>query len=438
MRVKIEKTGINGEGIGYINRKPVFVSGALQQEEVDIDVVENNKTYAIAKLNKVLKASENRIEPRCKIQSRCGGCPMMVASYEHQLQAKYDILRQTLIKYAQVNPRLMKKVVANPVEFGYRNQFKLPFGLNRDRQLVTGMYRPNSNYFIEVEKCLVHDKDLEAMRVKILKVLNKHRQKPYDFHQKRGLRTLIVRGFDHKYQVTIVSGEHPFEQAMIDDLMAIEGIVSLWQSVNTLKKTPELFGPKVSLVAGERLLDFKFNDLKLQLLPRSFFQLNTVQAANLYSCVSNLVGENNDLIVEAYSGIGAISLYLKDKAKEIIGIESIKDAVVNANANARANNANHVSFICADAADKLDYISRKRNIDVLVVDPPRLGLDENMLSVIMKSKIKEIVYISCNPATLGKNLAVLKQRYDIQTVIPFDMFSQTAQIETVVKLVRKR
>lgn len=436
MRVTIEKCGINGEGIGYINRKPVFVPGALVSEIVDIDVVENMKTYAIGKVNKVIKQSEERIHPKCYVQSRCGACPLMIAKYPAQLQAKQDILKQTLIKYAQVNPRLVKKVVANPVPFGYRNQFKLPFH-TEERVLMTGMYKPNSNYFIEVEECLVHHQSLEKVRKQILEVLNKYKLRAYDYHQKKGLRTLIVRGFEGNFQVTLVTGEHPIAQPIIDDLMEIPGIVSLWQSVNVLKRTPEIFGPKVTLLAGERYLPFEFDGLKLNLSPRSFFQLNTEQAKNLYRTVDSLITGKKDLIVEAYSGIGAISLYLHNKAERLIGIESIKDAVVNANQNARENGVKNVEFICADAADKLDYISRKNSIDVLIVDPPRTGLDENMLSVIMKSKIKEIIYVSCNPATLGKNLAVLKQRYDVETVIPFDMFSQTAQIESITKLVRK-
>ena len=146
---------------------------------------------------------------------------------------------------------------------------------------------------------------------------------------------------------------------------------------------------------------------------------------------------HNDLIVEAYSGIGAISLYVRDKAKRIIGVESIKDAVVNANANAKRNHAEHVSFLCADAADKCAYLAKKYQIDTLIVDPPRSGLDDAMLACLLRSKIKNIIYISCNPATLGKNLAVLRERYTVKRIVPFDMFPQTQHVESVVLIVRK-
>ena len=190
-------------------------------------------------------------------------------------------------------------------------------------------------------------------------------------------------------------------------------------------------------LAGETHLPLELDGMKLEISPRSFFQLNTKQAVKLYRTIASMVGDNKNLIVEAYSGIGAISLYLKDKAKEIIGIESIKDAVVNANKNAKLNNCEHISFICDDAANKLTYLSKKRNIDVLVVDPPRSGLDDAMLSCILKSKIKEIIYVSCNPATLGKNLAVLSSRYEVEKIQPVDMFPHTPHVESVVSLKRK-
>lgn len=436
MKVTIMKTGINGEGIGYIDRTPVFVPGALVDEIVDIDITEKNKRYMHGKVNRILKKSEYRKDAACPLQHICGGCPFMIVDYKKQLDYKYDILRQSLIKYAQVNPRLLEKVLPSDQITGYRNQCKLPCAME-DGRLSTGMYIPNSNYFAEVPNCIVHEKGLEKLRKAILAVLNKHRLKAYDYHQKAGIRSLILRGFDGSYQCTIVSGEHPLAAEVIEELMQLEGLISLWQSYNTIKKTPEIFGPKMIHLAGEKLLQVSFDGLQLSLSPRSFFQLHTQQAQQLYRAIKRLVPEKNKLIVEAYSGVGAISLYIKDKADEIIGIESIKDAVVNANANAKQNGAEHVSFLCADAADKLTYLSKTRSIDTLIVDPPRSGLDDEMLSCILKSKIKNIIYVSCNPATLGKNLAILQDRYVVKKVIPLDMFPNTPHIESITLLVRK-
>ena len=437
MKVRIEKMGINGEGIGYINRKPVFVPEVLIGEEAEVEVDDNFKTYAVGRSKKLYTFSDERITPKCNIQRRCGACPLMITNYKNQCAIKFDGLKQSLIKYAQVNPRLIQPMMTNNLAFNYRNQFKLPFSMNEERQLTTGMYQPNSNYFNEVEKCIIHERDLERVRLDILKILNNYQSRSYDYHQKRGFRSLVVRGFDENYQVTLVTGEEILSPTMIEALMKIRGVVSLWQSVNTIKKTPEIFGPKMVLLAGERYLPLKIKDLKLNVSPRSFFQLNTTQAVKLYECIADMIPANQKLIVEAYSGIGGISMFIKDKATEIIGIESVKDAVVNANANAKENKADNVTFVCADAADKTTYYSKNRTIDVLVVDPPRSGLDDAMLDCIMKSKIKTIIYVSCNPATLGKNLAILRERYDVKTVQPIDMFSQTAHIESVVQLQRR-
>ena len=436
MKVTIKKMGINGEGIGYIDRLPVFVPGALCGEEVDIQVVEKNGRYAKGKIVKILRRSDKRVRPICEIQRRCGACPYMVSEYEEQLRYKREDLRQSLIKYAQINPRLIEDIVPSAHTLFYRNQFKLPCAME-DGELVNGMYMPNSNIFVPMKTCYVHEKELEIMRRRILKVLNRYHVRAYDWHQKRGLRYLIVRGFDNKFQCTLVSGEENFDEEMIRDLMNLEGMTSLWQSYQTSKKAVELFGSKMILLGGERHLMLDLNGLKLPISPRSFFQLNTQQAKAMYECIASMVEGHKERIVEAYSGIGGISMYLKDKADEVIGIEIIKDAVLNARQSARENGIGNVQFVCADAADKLLYLSKKNSIDLLVVDPPRSGLDDAMLAVILRSKIREIIYVSCNPSTLAKNLAVLSERYKVKRIVPFDMVPNTAKVETIVKLERK-
>lgn len=433
MKVTIKKTGINGEGIGYIDRMPVFVPQALIGEEVEIRIVDKQKRYATAELLRVVKSSKNRIRPKCFIQNTCGACPLMIARYPVQLEYKQDLLKQSLIKYAQIDPRKVARVKASEDVFGYRNQFKLPCAMEEGR-LVSGLFMPNSNYFIDVKKCWIHEDGLERVRMDIMHVLNTHGCVSYNPHDKKGIRNLVVRGFDNRYQCTIVTGNDELDERLISDLMRIKGLTSLWQSIHTIKKTPEVFGNKMMHLAGETSLAMELDGLKLQISPRSFFQLNSKQAVQLYRTIASMVKEDNELIVEAYSGIGAISLYLKDKAKEIIGIESIKDAVVNANQNAALNGCEHVSFLCDDAANKLTYLSKKRSIDVLVVDPPRSGLDDAMLDCILRSKIKNIIYVSCNPATLGKNLAVLSSRYNVDKIQPIDIFPHTPHVETVALL----
>ena len=436
MKIEIVKTGINGEGIGYYNNKPVFVPHVLSGEIADVEIVEQNKGYSIGKAKKIIQSSSKRVQPKCKVQKSCGACPLMIADYEKQCEMKTEILKQSLIKYAHVDPKLIQPILKSEKIFGYRNQCKLPFGME-DRELVTGMYIPNSNYFNGIEHCIIHEEGIERVRKQLLAILNQFKFKAYDFHQKKGLRSLVIRAMQDNYQITLVGGEHEIPQACIEAIMQIEGVVSFWQSVLTQKKSVDIFGNKMILLAGSKTLDFKFKEFEMQLSPRSFFQLNTKQAEKLYDVIASMVPVHTNLLVEAYSGIGGISLTLHDKAKEIIGIESIKDAVVNANMIAEKNKLDHVKFVCDDAAYKLEYYAKKRQIDVLVVDPPRSGLDEMMLSTILKSKIKNIIYVSCNSATLGKNLAVLSERYQVKKIQPVDMFPQTQHVETIVLLQRE-
>ena len=435
MKVEIIKSGINGEGIGYIDKKPVFIPNALVGEVVEVTIKEKMGSYMIAQIEKILKKSPQRVTPFCECYRTCKACTLMHANYQEQCHMKEENLKQALRKYANVNSKLVQNILPSREEFYYRNSCKIPFKME-NKKLVCGMYQPNSNYFIPITTCVIHEKEVERVKKEILKILNEEHLQSYDIHTKQGMRTLVIRHIQGKIQVTLVTGEDTLSEIVIQKIMQIEGVISLFQSIHTQKKSADVFGNKMILLAGERYLDFSLFDVNLKLSPRSFFQLNTKSAYTLYDYVKSLVGKV-DLLVECYCGIGGISFALKDQAKRIIGIESVKDAVINANMSAKENHLDHMQFICDDAAHKLEYISKKEKIDCLVVDPPRTGLDDNMIQTLLRSKIKKIVYISCNPATLGKNLAQLNQRYKVEIIQPLDMFPQSAHVETVVLMSKK-
>ena len=414
----------------------MFIPQTLLDEEVEFKVIKKELRHRVGKLEKIIRKSPNRIRPINKQEYATGGFPYMICDYETQVRYKENYLKESLIKYAQVNPKLISKLVKSENIVKYRNQLKLPFAMVENK-LVTGLYQANSNYFTKIDVSSIHEDGLERIRKKVLSILNEDGYIAYNYKTKKGMRSLVIRGLDDKYQVCLITGEDNVSQHTIDKIMNIESIISLSQSVNTEKKTVDLFGKKITVLAGEKYLDFKFNGLTLNVSARSFFQLNTKQAEVLYKLVSDHIPNDNNLIVEAYCGIGAISLLLSKKANEIIGIEEIKDAVTNANLNASINKINNVKFVCADAADKLLYLSKTKMIDTLIVDPPRSGLDENMLACVLRSKIKNVVYVSCNPSTLAKNLSILKERYEIEKVIPIDLFPQTAHVESITILRRK-
>lgn len=434
MKVKIEKCGINGEGIAYYNQKPIFIPNALPQEEVEIKNFENKGKYAFGYVDKLIKLSPHRIRPKCKYQADCGACPMMIADYDHQIELKRENLIQSLLKYSgRFNFELIQKVVTNPSPFGYRNSIKMPF--QKYNFLETGFYKSGTNHFVSIDQCIIHEPLLEKQREAVLKVLNKHKLSEFKAPQLQGLRTLVMRTFDEKTQVTLVSGSDEIAQSVFDEICEIEGIVSAYHSVHSSKKSVELFGKELQLRAGEKFLNFNFADLNLSLLPSAFFQLNPNQARKLFEEVVDQINEKDE-VIDVYCGVGTLSLMMAKKAKTVLGIEVNKDAIFAARANAKLNHIENCNFIARDAAEELSKAKLRHKI--VVVDPPRSGLDESMIDVLVKNPPKKLIYVSCNPSTLAKNLKFLKKVYTIERIQPFDFFSQTPLLETVVVLNRSR
>lgn len=416
--------GINGEAIAYIDRKPIFIDGAFPDEDVEIEYKNSSANFYKTKALRIVKKSEDRIEAKDKNLVKCG-YSLLPLKYEAQLKYKRELLVEALYKYAGIQKDKVSEIIGSEFIYNYRNQCKLPFGY--DGNLYTGLYLSDSNVLVKLDDCIIHDKKLEEVRSKIIKILRKHKIRTYDFKSRLGLRNLVIRCLDNKCQVTLVCGKNEFTQNLIDEIMGIDGVVSLYQNINVNKNSIEIFGSKDILLGGEKCLDFSFNNLEISLLPKSFFQLNSNQASVLYNIVRDNV-ETCDTLVEAYCGVGVMSLMVKDKAKKIIGIENVIDAIESAKINAEKNNIDNVEFICDDAAKALNKINK---VDCLIVDPPRSGLDDEMIKAIINKDIKQLIYVSCNPATLGKNLKELKKYYKTKKIIPLDMFSHTAHVETV-------
>lgn len=436
-KLKIQRWGINGEGIAYKNRKPVFVEGVIPDETAVIEITEENDKYYKGKLKKLIEESPRRRYPVCPIADKCGGCALMHVDYKGQIRAKEKLLREALKKYAGYTGEI-ESMIKNPVPLSYRNACKFPFGLDENGKIITGMYERNSNEFVPVERCIIHSKKLEKVRHEVDAILNRYEMKPYDRETDSGLRNLVLKEFDNQVHIILVTSDMELPAEMVDELLALEDAASVWQSIKEPTDMDfELFGSRMIHLGGEMKMTLNLEGLSLELLPRSFFQLNTAQAQNLYRLVEDWVPENTGLLVEAYSGVGAMSLYAADKADEVIGIEYVEDAVANARDNALANGKENVSFVCGDAGEELEKISEDQNVDALIVDPPRSGLNTRMKEAILKAEPEKIIYVSCNPATLGKDLKDLEEAYTIAKVQPFDMFSQTPQIETAVLLNKK-
>lgn len=437
MQTKIKKWGINGEGIAYVNKKAVFVENAIPGEVVDIEIDQDCDTYARAHATDILEPAPRRRQAPCANWQDCGGCGLMHVDYKGQVRMKEQVLKEALRKYAGYDGEILP-LIKNPNPLAYRNACKLPFG-DADGKTVTGMYRRATNEFVPMERCLIHSKKLEFARMAIHDLVNKYNLHTASQEDPAGLRMLVLKEFDDQVHAVFITGEMELPEAFVQEALEnIPEVASVWQSVKTADDSEiEVFGREVEHLGGQEQMTLTLGDFNLSLLPKSFFQLNTAQAKNLYEWIAARIPSSTGLMVEAYSGVGAISLYAADKADQVIGIESIADAVDNANANARLNSKDNLSFICGDAAAELKTIADDRHVDTLVVDPPRSGLDDAMKEAILEAKPQTLLYISCNPATLGKDLKVLQKEYRITCVQPFDIFSQTPHVETVALLSRK-
>ncbi|MBQ1508260.1 MAG: class I SAM-dependent RNA methyltransferase, partial [Erysipelotrichaceae bacterium] len=299
MKITIEKSGINGEGIGYSEKKPVFVSGALPGETVLVKQVEDHGSYKTAETAKILEASPMRRESPCPYAKDCGSCELICAKPELQLSIKKSLLEEALLKYADIEADV--EVTSCPDEFHYRNSLKLPVG-ERQGRLITGMYRSNSNSLVPIDTCLLHEEILEEVRKKCLEILTEAGHHVYDRKTLTGIRFLHIRSMKGKVQLTVITGHDRLEQDTVKKLSEIPSVVSLWQSVNT-GRGKEIFGHQMIHLAGSKVLQFQVKGLKMKLSPRSFYQMNTYQAVALYDKVLKHIGENEN-VVEAYSGIG--------------------------------------------------------------------------------------------------------------------------------------
>ena len=425
--------GINGEGIGYDHGVPVFIPGALMHETVDVKITQEKEKYKTAKLIRVIRKSKDRVEPECRYCDSCRACTLMHLKYERQLNYKKQTLKQALKKYADID--MPVSVIKNDNIYHYRNKFKLPFGMEKGK-IVTGMYESERGRFVPIEDCIIHEEVLEKVRKQILEIMNKYKLKAYNERTREGYRSLIMRTFNNKIALVFVVGDNTDLEPMLSDLTRIEEVSSIYYSVNTNKKYINALENDLVHVFGKNCLNARINGLKLVFTPKSFFQLNTRQAEVLYDEAVSLIDENDEEVLEAYCGVGVMSLMAARKAKHVTGVEIVPDAIDNAKKNARYNKIDNVDFVVGDSGSVMEEISKEKQLDCLIVDPPRTGLDEKMINSILNSNAKKLIYVSCNPSTLAKNLNVLKEYYNIESIRAIDVFSNTEHVESIVYLAR--
>ncbi|EOU1992386.1 23S rRNA (uracil(1939)-C(5))-methyltransferase RlmD [Clostridium perfringens] len=440
--------GYEGEGIAKIDNKyPIFIEGALKGEKVKVRIVKVNKNFAYGKLMEVLEASEERVNPPCAIYKRCGGCKLQHASYKAQLDFKWDRVKDCVSKIGKLDPSIVKYPLGMENPWRYRNKVQLPIGLING-EVKIGFFAPRSHDIIDMESCLIQDEIGDKVVKLTREWIEKFNIRPYnvdgEYDEKGIVRHIMIRrGFttNEVMVVLVTNGEKlPHKEEFVDLMVKnIPGIKSVIQNINS-KKTNVILGLESKTLWGEDTISDYIGDFRFNISPLSFFQVNPTQTEVLYGKAleyANLTG--NEEVFDAYCGTGTITLFLSQKAKKVYGVEIIPQAIDNAWINAKENKVENVEFFVGESEVVIpDLINKGVKADVVVVDPPRKGCDKKLLDAITNINAKKIVYVSCDPSTLGRDLKVLEENgYKTLEVQPVDMFPNTSHVETVVSLRRK-
>lgn len=433
----------DGSGVAKINGYTLFVPGGLPGEEADVKVIHTKKGYGYGKILEIKKPSPSRVDPPCDIFDRCGGCQLQHLSYEGQLAFKQKQVKDALerlggFKEVKVLPTLG---MDNP--WAYRNKAQVPVA-SRNGEFIAGFYQKRSHDIVDMDHCLITDDAVDEIIQDIKRVAKSSGIEPYDERSHRGtLRHIVVRigRVTGEVMVTLITKtkELPFRKRFIKVLTAkYPQIKSIAHNVNP-KRTNVIYGDETVTIWGRDVIYDQIGAIKFAISARSFFQVNPEQTRVLYEKALEYAALTGDeTVIDAYCGIGTISLFLAQKAGKVYGVEIVPEAIEDAKANATLNNMTNVVFKAGKAEDVIpQWAEEGVRPDVIVVDPPRKGCDEALLRTIIDMKPKRVVYVSCNPSTLARDLRILEDGgYRFSEVQPVDMFPQTTHVECVVLMSR--
>ncbi|MGE7983879.1 23S rRNA (uracil(1939)-C(5))-methyltransferase RlmD [Solibacillus sp. NPDC093137] len=439
--VYIEDLTHDGNGVAKIDGYPLFIQGALPGETAEIHVMKTLKNYGFAKVINILEKSPDRVEAPCVYFSQCGGCQLQHLSYEGQLKWKQNMVANVMKRLGKIDaPVLPVKGMEEP--WHYRNKSQIPFAQNEAGQMVAGFYKTKSHSIVDMERCLIQTGEADVVMADLKRELEILGVRPYDEKSHQGmLRHVVVRKGRATGEVMVVlvtkSKKFPQTSAAIEKIRAlIPNVTSIVQNVNG-EKTNVIFGNDTFTLWGKDTIEDTIGNVRFEISARSFYQVNPVQTEVLYKQAldyAQLTG--NERVIDAYCGIGSISLFLAQKAGHVMGVEIVEQAIEDAKRNAALNGFTNTYFEAGPAEEVIPrWYKEGKEADVLVVDPPRKGCDEALLSTIIEQKPKRVVYVSCNPATLARDLRILEDGgYKTQEVQPVDMFPHTTHCEAVAWL----
>lgn len=440
--LEIEDCGIDGEGIGKADGFTVFVKDAVIGDTVTAKIIKAKKNYGYGRLMEVLKPSPYRVEPKCEFARQCGGCQLQALSYDQQLVFKTNKVKGHLERIGGFTDIPMEPIIGMDELFHYRNKAQFPVGRNKEGKIVTGFYAGRTHNIIENRDCALGVAENKEVLDRVIAHMEKYGIEPYNEATGKGLvRHVLIRYgyFTKEVMVCLIlnGNKIPKEEQLVKSLCEIPGMTSITINVNK-KHSNVILGEEIRLLWGQEYITDRIGDISYQISPLSFYQVNPMQTQKLYAKAleyADLHGE--ETVWDLYCGIGTISLFLAQKAKFVRGVEIVPAAIENAKENAKLNGLENTEFFVGKAEEVLPREYKKNGVyaDVIVVDPPRKGCDETLLETMVEMNPERIVYVSCDSATLARDLKYLCERgYELRKVCPVDQFGMTVHVETVVLL----
>lgn len=448
--VEIEDMGTDGSGIGKLEAFPLFIKDTVIGDRARVRVMKVKKNYGYARLEEILEPSPDRAEALCPVARQCGGCTLQHLRYEKQLEYKYEKVKNCLKRIGGLDDIEDKMEMTLGMEnpFYYRNKAQFPVGKRKDGKIITGFYAGRTHSIIETDHCMIQAKVNDQILPIVKDYMTKNKVEPYDEKNHTGLvRHILTRaGFaTGEVMVCLVlngsAKKLPNAGELVEALCKIPGMTSIVVNQNR-EKTNKILGTKIEILWGKDYIEDYIGNVKYQIGPLSFYQVNPLQTKVLYGKALEFADlSGTETVWDLYCGIGTISLFLAQKAKQVYGVEIIPEAIEDARRNAVQNGMDNVEFFVGKAEEILPQKYKESrgsmSADVIVVDPPRKGCEESLLATIVQMAPKKVVYVSCDPATLARDLKYLTQNgYEVQKVQPVDMFGMSVHVETVCLMSR--
>lgn len=442
--VTIEDLSSEGLGVGHYDGMAFFIKDTVIGDVAEAKIMKLKKTYGYARLTRLITLSPDRIKARCPVARQCGGCQIQAMRYSAQLRFKEAKVRNNLIRIGKFEHPPMEPIISMEEPFRYRNKAQFPVGMSKDGRIIAGFYAGRTHAIIECEDCLLGVEENRVILDLVLEYMKEYHISPYEELTGKGLvrHVMIRKGFatGEVMVCLIVNGDSlPHVDALVERLRTIQGMASITLNINR-EQTNVIMGREIKLLWGQPYIEDTIGSVRFRISPLSFYQVNPLQTEKLYNKALEYAGlTGEETVWDLYCGIGTISLFLAQRAKQVYGVEIVPAAIEDAKANAALNGMTNAEFFVGKAEEVLPEKYEREGItaDVIVVDPPRKGCEESVLATMIQMAPKRIVYVSCDSATLARDLKYLCHHgYELTRCCPTDMFGNSVHVETVCCLYR--